>query len=100
MNYVASSSGHGTILFDEYSYALAKGFPSRRSRIRQATTRCRRQYNVAVALTQAIINQDKTDPTQYLLQDLNNVYDYSDHERIRYRRTPTESFRPMPATAR
>ena len=35
------------------------------------------QYNVAVALTQAIINQDKSSPN-YLLQDLHNVYKFND----------------------
>ena len=35
------------------------------------------QYNVAVALTQAQINLDKTSP-DYLLQNLDHVYTYSD----------------------
>jgi len=78
MNYVASSAGQGTITVDEYSYGLAKGFPVAKIENSAGYFTLPSQYNVAVALTQAIINQDKTDPSQYLLQDLHNVYDYSD----------------------
>jgi phosphate transport system substrate-binding protein len=78
MNYVASSAGQGTITVDEYSYGLAKGFPVAKLENSAGYFTLPTQYNVAVALTQAIINEDKTDPSQYLLQDLKNVYDYSD----------------------
>ena len=78
MNYVASSAGQGTITFDEYSYALAKGFPVAKIENSSGYYSAPTQYNVAVALTQAIINTDKSDPTKYLLQDLHNVYDYND----------------------
>jgi ABC-type phosphate transport system substrate-binding protein len=78
MNYVASSAGQGTITVDEYSYGLAKGFPVAKIENSAGYFTLPTQYNVAVALTQAIINEDKTDPSQYLLQDLKNVYDYSD----------------------
>jgi phosphate transport system substrate-binding protein len=78
MNYVASSAGQGTITVDEYSYGLAKGFPVAKIENSAGFFTLPSQYNVAVALTQAIINEDKTDPSQYLLQDLHNVYDYND----------------------
>ena len=78
MNYVASSSGQGTITFDEYSYAIAKSFPVAKILNAAGFYTLPTQYNVAVALTQAIINQDKSDPTKYLLQDLHNVYGYTD----------------------
>jgi phosphate transport system substrate-binding protein len=78
MNYVGSAAGQGTITFDEYSYALAKGFPVVKVENSAGYFTLPTQYNVAVALTQAIINTDKSDPSQYLLQDLHNVYDYSD----------------------
>jgi phosphate transport system substrate-binding protein len=78
MNYVASSSGQGTITFDEYSYAIAKSFPVAKILNAAGYYTLPTQYNVAVALTQAIINEDKSDPTKYLLQDLHNVYGYTD----------------------
>jgi phosphate transport system substrate-binding protein len=78
MNYVGSGAGQGTITFDEYSYALAKGYPVAKIENAAGYYTLPTQYNVAVALTQAIINTDKSDPAQYLLQDLHNVYDYSD----------------------
>jgi len=78
MNYVSSSSGQGTITFDEYSYAIAKSFPVAKILNAAGYYTLPTQYNVAVALTQAIINQDKSDPTKYLLQDLHNVYGYTD----------------------
>ena len=78
MNYVASSAGQGTISVDEYSYAKAKNFPVVKVENSAGYFTLPTQYNVAVALTQAQINQDKSDPTKYLLQDLTNVYTYND----------------------
>jgi phosphate transport system substrate-binding protein len=78
MNYVASSAGQGTISIDEYSYAKAKNFPVVKVENTAGFFTLPSQYNVAVALTQAQINQDKSDPTKYLLQDLTNVYGYND----------------------
>jgi phosphate transport system substrate-binding protein len=78
MNYVASSAGQGTISIDEYSYAKAKNFPVVKVENSAGYYELPSQYNVAVALTQAQINQDKSDPTKYLLQDLSNVYGYND----------------------
>jgi phosphate transport system substrate-binding protein len=46
------------------------------------------QYNVAVALTKAIINTDKTSPN-YLLQNLDNVYTFNDPRAYPCRRTRT-----------
>jgi phosphate ABC transporter phosphate-binding protein len=77
MNTVASAAGNGSIGYDEYSYALAAGFPVVKVENSAGYFTAPTQYNVAVALTQAQINTDKTSPN-YLLQDLTNVYTYSD----------------------
>ncbi len=77
MNFVASSAGNGSIGVDEYSYALEQGFPVANIENRAGYFVPPTQYNVAVALTQAQINTDKSSP-DYLLQNLNNVYVYSD----------------------
>ncbi len=49
----------------------------RRWRTRPATTSCPTASNVAVALTQAQINEDPSSP-DFLQQDLDNVYTYKD----------------------
>jgi phosphate transport system substrate-binding protein len=84
MNYISSKSGNGSIGFDEYSYALNKsvpgssnGFPVAKILNSAGYYNLPTQYNVAVALTKAIINNDKSSPN-YLLQDLHNVYVYND----------------------
>ena len=77
MNYIASSAANGAIGFDEYSYALAKSYPVAKVENTAGFFTLPTQYNVAVALTQAQINTDKTSPN-YLLQDLSNVYTYND----------------------
>ena len=78
MNFLTSSAANGAIAFDEYSYALGKNYPVANVLNSAGYYTLPTQYNVAVALTQAIINTDKSDPTQYLLQKLDNVYGYSD----------------------
>jgi phosphate transport system substrate-binding protein len=77
MNYITSGSGQGTIGYDEYSYAIAKGVPAAKILNADGYYTLPTQYNVAVALTQAIINMDKSSPN-YLLQNLHNVYGYKD----------------------
>jgi ABC-type phosphate transport system substrate-binding protein len=73
MNYVASSAANGAIGYDEYSYALAKNYPVVKVLNSAGFYTLPTQYNVAVALTHAIINPHKNSPN-YLLQDLHNVY--------------------------
>ncbi len=77
MNFIASAAANGAIGYDEFSYALNKNFPVAKIENTAGYFTLPTQYNVAVALTQAIINQDKNSP-DYLLQDLHNVYKYSD----------------------
>ena len=73
--------------------AAAWGSRSPRSRTRPASTRCPTDNAVAVALTQAQINQDKACPN-YLSQDLSKVYSYRTRGPTRSRPTPTCSSRP------
>ncbi len=77
INFLTSQSANGAIGYDEYSYALAKNFPVVKLENASGNFALPTQYNVAVALTQAKINQDKTS-ANYLLQDLSNVYTYTD----------------------
>jgi ABC-type phosphate transport system substrate-binding protein len=77
MNYLASGSGQGAIGYDEYSYAIAKNIPVAKIENQAGYFTLPTQYNVAVALTQAIINYNKTSP-DYLLESLKDVYGYSD----------------------
>ena len=73
MNFIASSSGNGSIGYDEYSYALAKNYPVVKLQNAAGDYTLPTQYNVAVALQKAQINTDKTSK-DYLLQKLTNVY--------------------------
>ncbi|HTW21301.1 MAG TPA: substrate-binding domain-containing protein, partial [Mycobacteriales bacterium] len=77
MNYLASTSGQGAIGFDEYSYAIAKNIPVAKVENKAGYFTLPTQYNVAVALTQAIINYNRSSQN-YLLENLKNVYGYSD----------------------
>jgi len=77
MNFIASSAANGAIGYDEYSYALGKNYPVAKVGNAAGYFTLPSQFNVAVALTQAIINEDKSSP-DYLLQDLTQVYKYSD----------------------
>ena len=77
INFVTSKAGNGAIAFDEYSYALGAGYPVAKVLNTAGFYTLPNEYNVAVALTQAIINEDSTS-ANYLLQDLHNVYGYSD----------------------
>lgn len=78
MNYVASSSANGAIGYDEYSYALGKNYPVAKILNKSGYFTLPTQYNVAVALTRADINGNPKSPN-YLLQDLKDVYTYSDN---------------------
>jgi phosphate transport system substrate-binding protein len=77
MNFVSSAAANGAIGYDEYSYALGKNYPVVKVENALGYFTAPTQYNVAVALQKAIINQDKSSPN-YLLQDLHNVYTYKD----------------------
>lgn len=77
MNYVASGAGNGTIGYDEYSYPLAKNYPAAKLLNKAGYYTLPNQFNVAVALTKAQINQDRASP-DYLLQNLEQVYSDGD----------------------
>lgn len=96
INFLTSGAANGAIGYDEYSYALAKNFPVAKIRNTAGYFTLPTQYNVAVALTQARIcgvevKPSSTNPDcsgnpakpeqspQYLLQNLDNVYTYSDN---------------------
>jgi ABC-type phosphate transport system substrate-binding protein len=85
MNFIASAAANGAIGYDEYSYALGKNYPVAKVENVAGYFTLPSQYNVAVALTQALINTSHNDPSCptgpancYLLQDLHKVYVYSD----------------------
>jgi phosphate transport system substrate-binding protein len=77
MNFIGSAAANGAIGYDEYSYPLAAGFPVAKIENTAGYFTAPDQYNVAVALTQALINMDTSSP-DYLLQDLHKVYVYND----------------------
>ena len=77
INFLTSAAANGAIGYDEYSYALAKNYPVIKLKNSAGYFTLPTQYNVAVALTQAQINQDKTSK-DYLLQNLDKVYAYTD----------------------
>jgi phosphate transport system substrate-binding protein len=73
MNFVASAAGDGAIGYDEYSYPLAKSYPVIKLENAAHVFTLPTQYNVAVALTHAVINTNVNDPN-YLLQKLDQTY--------------------------
>jgi phosphate ABC transporter phosphate-binding protein len=77
MNFISSAAANGSIGYDEYSYALSAGFPVVNVENSAGYFTAPDQYNVAVALTQALINSNPASPN-YLLQDLHKVYVYAD----------------------
>jgi phosphate transport system substrate-binding protein len=77
MNFISSKAANGSIGYDEYSYALGQNYPVAKVLNSAGYYALPTQYNVAVALTKAQINMDKTSPN-YLLQNLNGVYTYAD----------------------
>ncbi|MFL6024836.1 MAG: substrate-binding domain-containing protein [Marmoricola sp.] len=86
-NFTAQSGSNGvttytsntpyTINYDEYSYALGVGFPVAKIKNAAGYYTVPTDSAVAVALSQAKINQDKTS-LNYLSQDLSRVYAYKD----------------------
>jgi len=80
INFVTSASGNGAIGYDEYAYALGqscagcvKGWPVAQLENSAGYFTAPTQYNVAVALTKAEINMNKSS-AGYLLEKLNKVY--------------------------
>ena len=77
MNTISGFAGNGTIGYVEYSYPLNKDYPVVKVLNKAGYYVEPTQYNVAVALTKAQINQDKTSPI-YLTQILDDVYTHTD----------------------
>jgi phosphate transport system substrate-binding protein len=81
MNFLTSAAGNGAIGFDEYSYPKdlicsgcgANGWPTALLENQAGYFTAPTQYDVAVALTKAQINMDKSSPN-YLIQNLSQVY--------------------------
>ncbi|WP_354438392.1 substrate-binding domain-containing protein [Marmoricola sp. OAE513] len=73
MNYVKSSNAVGAIAMEEYSYPLMANFPVAKLLNKAGYYTLPTQYNVAVALTAAQINNNPKDPN-YLTQKLDRVY--------------------------
>ncbi len=72
-----SANNQFTINYDEYSYAQGIGFPVAQVKNAAGFYTLPTEHAVAVALTQAGINQDKGS-ANYLSQDLSKVYGYKD----------------------
>jgi phosphate transport system substrate-binding protein len=77
MNTIAGFAGNGTIGYVEYSYPQNKDYPVVKVLNKAGYYVEPTQYNTAVALTKAQINQDPNSPL-YLTQILDNVYTNSD----------------------
>ena len=75
--FVTSSYGEGSIGYDEYAYALNAHWPVVAMENPAGYYVLPSASNVAVALTQAQINEDPNSPN-FLQQNLNNVYTYTD----------------------
>ncbi len=75
--YITSSYGQGSIGYDEYAYALNAHWPVVYVENAAGYYVLPSASNVAVALTQAQINEDPASPN-FLQQNLNNVYTYTD----------------------
>ena len=73
MSFLTSASGNGAIAFDEYSYALNANYPVAKILNSAGYYTLPTQYNDAVALTLAQINNDPTSQ-DYLTQNLDAVY--------------------------
>ena len=77
MNTIAGFAGNGTIGYVEYSYPVNKDYPVVKVLNKGGYYVEPTQYNVAVALTKAKINTDKSSPL-YLTQILDEVYRHPD----------------------
>jgi ABC-type phosphate transport system substrate-binding protein len=76
-SYITASYGQGAIGYDEYAYALNSHYPVVQVLNPAGYYVLPTASNVAVALTQAQINEDPTSP-DFLQQDLDNVYTFKD----------------------
>lgn len=77
MNTISGFSGNGHIGYVEYAYPINKDYPVVKVLNKGGFYVEPTQYNVAVALTKAQINQDKSSPL-YLTQELEGVYRSTD----------------------
>lgn len=77
MNTISGFAGNGTIGYVEYAYPLNKDYPVVKVLNDGGYYVEPTQYNVAVALTQARINEDRSSP-MYLTQILDGVYNAQD----------------------
>lgn len=77
MNTISGFAGNGTIGYVEYAYPVNKDYPVVKVLNAGGYYVEPTQYNVAVALTRARINEDKTSP-MYLTQILDGVYNATD----------------------
>jgi ABC-type phosphate transport system substrate-binding protein len=75
--YITSSYGNGSIGYDEYAYALNSHYPVVKVLNPAGYYVLPTASNVAVALTQAIINNNPSSQ-DYLQQNLDHVYTYTD----------------------
>ncbi|GAA3883864.1 hypothetical protein GCM10022381_27560 [Leifsonia kafniensis] len=76
--YVGQDYGDGAITYVEYSYALKSGFPVAKVLNASGYYVEPTASSVAVALMQAQINTDTSDPATYLTQILDGVYNSVD----------------------
>jgi ABC-type phosphate transport system substrate-binding protein len=76
-SYITASYGQGAIGYDEYAYALNSHYPVVKVLNPAGYYVLPSASNVAVALTQAQINEDPSSP-DYLQQNLDNVYTFKD----------------------
>lgn len=78
MNFLTSSGANGAIGIEEYSFPLMKNYPSAKLLNAAGYYTLPTQYNVAVALTKAVINDEahgfSPSDANYLLQNLDQVY--------------------------
>jgi len=75
--YITSSYGEGSIGYDEYAYALNAHWPVVAMANAAGYYVLPTASNVAVALTQAAINENSSSP-DFLQQNLDTVYTYTD----------------------
>jgi ABC-type phosphate transport system substrate-binding protein len=75
--YITASYGNGAIGYDEYAYALNAHYPVVAILNPAGYYVLPSASNVAVALTQAVINEVSSSP-DFLQQNLDNVYVYTD----------------------
>jgi phosphate transport system substrate-binding protein len=104
MNTVSSFAGNGDIGYVEYSYPVNKNYPVVKVLNKAGYFVEPTQYNTAVALTQARINQDKSSQL-YLTQILDQVYTNPDSRAYpissySYMIIPTDANDPRMSTAK